>query len=49
MSRSQVPRGATRKSICPKCGIYYWNYCEGNSIHPRNICGNCKPAMEQNK
>ena len=49
MSKSQVPRGATRKELC-KCGkFYYWNYCEGNSTTPRNLCLICRPAREQER
>jgi len=47
MSRSQVPRGTTRKENCPKCGRLYFNFVEGTKT--RNICTICRPVKEVKK
>lgn len=46
MKGSQVPRGATKRSVC-RCGRYYWDYCEGASTTPRGACTVCKIPMSK--
>ena len=49
MTKSTVPRGATSKDICPKCGRHYYNFIEKGKTTSRNICTICSPSMEDKK
>lgn len=49
MGKSQVPRGATKKEKCPKCGGHYFQQLRGNSLEMTDACISCKPWQYEKK
>ena len=47
VTKSQVPRGATRKKLCACGKFYYWDYLEKNKL--RGSCSVCKISLEQKR
>jgi hypothetical protein len=45
MGQSMVPRGSTKKEICPKCGRYYYPYLNVNTLIKQ--CELCSPRPEK--
>ena len=43
MVKSQVPRGATKKEKCKKCGRHFFAKLIGSSLRTTTECSSCNP------
>lgn len=49
MKRSQVPRGATKKEPCAKCGVLFHRKLKGSSMQRIKECAICDPEGYKEK
>lgn len=49
MGKSQVPKGATKKEKCWKCGEFYFPMLRGNSLELTTECSTCNPKLYEKK